>query len=221
MSNRIPPIRLSGGPNLTTLAAGAVLFRVHQTRFDAAAFNPEPAHRYYGGGRFDSTEDDRYEYLYAGESVGVAIAETFLRDIAYSARASAVLPRKAFAGRRISAVRLVRDCALVSLLDLADLSRAAQSTWLTQCEPRDYAQSRHWAHFIRSQAPNTDGFVWQSKREPARKAYLLYKQDPTQTLVEQVPHFDVPTGDRAIFDTSLGRTFLRSVVNPYRVTLRV
>ncbi|MGQ4818322.1 RES family NAD+ phosphorylase, partial [Enterococcus faecium] len=103
-----------------------MLFRVHQKRFPAEAFNPVPNHRYYGGGRFDATDDDPYPFLYAGESVDVAVAETLLRDLAPNDTGFRRLPRPRVAGRRISAVQVARTLELVSLCSGSDLGAVAQ-----------------------------------------------------------------------------------------------
>jgi RES domain len=172
-----------------------VLFRVHQARYKAADFNPVPTHRYYGGGRFDSTDDDRYPYLYAGESVAVAVAETLLRDLAVNPIGMLLLPLAKVRGRRISAITTTTDLALVSLRSAFDLGAVAQDTWLTTCDPRDYAQSRHWAHWIRAQAPSAAGYVWLSRREPTQDAYVLFgDRCPPGTLQPLAAHPDVPPG---------------------------
>lgn len=67
-----------------------MLFRVHKVTFGPEELNATPAHRYYGGGRFDATDDDLYPYLYAGETIGVAIAETLLRLMWVSPSSAAV-----------------------------------------------------------------------------------------------------------------------------------
>ncbi len=148
------------------LPAGSILFRVHPVEFLPDEFSPELTHRYYGGGRFDSTEDDRYPFLYAGESIGVAIAETLLRDLPPDDLGVLQLPSAKVRGRRISAIATTADLKLVSLCSARELGAVGQDTWLTTCDQRSYAQSRHWAHWIRSHAPEAAGYRWMSRREP-------------------------------------------------------
>jgi len=204
---------------LTTLSAGTVLFRVHQKRFSAEVFNPVPSHRYYGGGRFDATDDDPYPYLYAGSTVDVAVAETLLRDLSPDDTGTRQLPRSKVTGRRISSVEVTVDLELVSLRSGTDLGAVAQDTWLTMCEPRDYAQSRHWGHWIRSYAKSAVGYVWLSRREPGAAAYVLFGDRLSPSAIALTAHPDVPIGDQTDFDTPRGRRALRNRLTRYNVAL--
>jgi RES domain len=219
MANALPPGAYAGLPARTLLAAGTVLLRVHLTAFPPDSFNPSPSHRYYGGGRFDATDDDRYPYLYAGESVGVAIAETLLRDLPFDNTGIRQLPVPKIRGRRISAVRTTADLEMVSLRSAADLGAVAQDPWLTTCDPGDYAQSRHWAHWIRSQAPSAAGYVWMSRREPTQRAFVLFGDRVAANAVTAVTDSRVPPGDEAEFDTPRGRRALRRRLTAYGVAL--
>lgn len=219
MSNVKPPASYAQTPALTTLSAGTVLFRVHQKRFPPEAFNPTQTHRYYGGGRFDATDDDSYPYLYAGSTVDAAVAETLLRDLSPDDTGVRQLPRPKVAGRRISAIEVTADLELVSLQTGTDLGAVAQDTWLTMCEPRDYAQSRHWAHWIRSHAKSAVGYVWLSRREPGTAAYVLFGDRFSPSVIAWTAHPDVPAGDEADFDTPLGRRALRNRLSRYNVGL--
>jgi hypothetical protein len=219
MANALPPAAYGGTPARTVLPAGTVLFRVHQTAFPPASFNSSPSHRYYGGGRFDATGDDRYPYLYAGESVGVAIAETLLRDLPFDDTGIRQLPLAKISGRRISAVRMVADLDVVSLRSAADLGAVAQDPWLTTCAPSDYAQSRHWAHWIRSHAPAAAGYVWMSRREPTQQAFVLFGDRGAADAITAVTDPRVPPGDEAEFDTPMGRLALRRRLTAYGVAL--
>lgn len=219
MANVKPPLAYRGTPARTVLPAGTVLYRVHQKRFPAHSFNPVPSHRYYGGGRFDATDDDRYPYLYAGQSVDVAVAETLLRDLPPDDTGIRQLPQARIVGRRISAICTTADLDLVSLRTGADLGAVAQDTWLTWCDPRDYAQSRHWAHWIRHHAPTAAGYVWLSRREPGLHAYVLFGDRILASALATCTDPHVPHGDEADFDTSRGRRGLRNRLNQYNVAL--
>lgn len=219
MANVKPPAGYAQAPTQATLSAGTVLFLVHNKRVPAAAFNPVPSHRYYGGGRFDATEDDPYPYLYAGSTVDVAVAETLLRDLSPDDTGIRQLSRSKVAGRRISAIEVTADLELVSLRSGTDLGAVAQDTWLTTCDPRDYAQSRHWAHWIRTHAKSAVGYVWLSRREPGAAAYVLFGDRFSPSVITQAVHPDVPAGDEADFDTPRGRRALRNRLTRYNVAL--
>jgi hypothetical protein len=195
------------------------LFRVHPKQYDAHVFNPMPSHRYYGGGRFDATDDDAYSFLYAGQSVDVAIAETLLRDLVPNDVGVRQLPRPKVAGRRISSIEVAVDLDVVSLRSAEDLGAVAQDTWLTMSDPRDYAQSRHWGHWIRTVAPAASGYVWKSKRDPVLDAYVLFgDRTPASALVTS-NHPSVPPGALADFDTFRGRRELRIRLARYGVAV--
>ena len=204
MANVQPPAAYSGTPRLMTLPANTILFRVHQKRFAADVFNTTQSHRYYGGGRFDSTDDNVYPYLYAGESVDAAIAETLLRDLSPDATGIRQLPRARVQKRRISAISVVAAVELVTLRTGEDLGAVSQDTWLTGCEPRDYPQSRHWAHWIRTHASTAAGYVWLSRREPGVASYVLFG-DRMRGGITSCTSPDLPPGDEADFDTDRGR----------------
>lgn len=210
MVNVKPPDAYAGSPALVTLPAGTILFRVHLATSQPDAFSQEPAHRYYGGGRFDATDDDRYPYLYAGESAGVAIAETLLRDLLPDDTGVLLLPFAKVRGRRLSAITTTADLGLVSLRSARDLAAVCQDTWLTTCDQQFYAQSRHWAHWIRAQAPGAAGYTWRSKREPDEQAFVLFgDRIPAGTIIATTDA-ELPQGDEASFDSPRGRRALRN-----------
>lgn len=220
MPNLQPPAAYSGTPASTTLAAGTTVFRIHQKRFPAEAFNPVPCHRYYGGGRFDSTDDDVYAYLYAGQTPATAIAETMLRDLPFDDTGARQLPTAAYQGRRLSALSIKADLELVDLRTSPALAQVAQDTWLTMTDPRDYAQTRHWGHWIRDQSPTASGYVWYSRREAATEAYVLFDDRiPSGTIVEDPHHPDLPSAQEQDFDTSRGQRHLRRRLAAYNVTI--
>ena len=208
MVNVRPPREYCGTPVMTLLPAGTVLFRVHPVGCPAHAFNPTPSHRYYGGGRFDATADDQYPYLYAGETVDVAIAETLLRDLPFDENGTLRVPRARIDGRRISAVTTVEELSLVSLRSAADLAAVSQDPWLTTCGPQSYAQARHWGHWIRAHAPAAAGYVWMSHREPTQRAFVLFGDRMSNDAIVTADNPSVPEGHEAEFDHPQGRRAL-------------
>lgn len=220
VSNLEPPSAYTRTPATTALPAGTSLFRIHQKRFPAQAFNPVPSHRYYGGGRFDSTHDDRYGYLYAGEKPATAIAETMLRDLPFDDTGARQLPAAAYQGRRISALTVQTDLELVDLRTSPALAQVAQDTWLTMADPRDYAQTRHWGHWIRSKSPSAAGYVWYSRREVATLAYVLFEDRIPSGAIDHDPHNPgLPTPDEQDFDTPRGNRHLRRLLGLYNVAI--
>ncbi|MET7357228.1 RES family NAD+ phosphorylase [Streptomyces sp. NPDC005562] len=215
MPNYRPPDRLSATPVKTTLPRGTVLYRVHSARRDATAFNPNPAHCLYGGGRFDGTGCDPYGYLYAGLSPVAAVCETLLRSLPFDpAGGPRLVPRVSVRGRRLTTLRLAADVTVVSLMTAQDLAGVHQDTWLVQAEAIDYAYTRDWAHWIRDHTdPWAQGFVWRSKREPEDRTVLLFGDRCPRGAVETVD--EVPVD----FGTEDGDRWLSSVLEPYYARL--
>lgn len=195
--------------------AGTLLVRVYSTAYPAVAFHPGPAHRYYGGGRFDGTADDPYGYLYAGDSYAVAIAEALLRDVEAGPAGALQIPRGRVAGRSATALRTTADVTVVDLVSAQDLAAVSQDTWVTQADGRDYAQTRHWAHWIRGHAPGAAGFRWVSRREPTGRAYVLFSDRCPPGLLQAAMDPSVPSGDKADFDHPQGRRELRRALSAY------
>ena len=219
MANLRPPERYAGTPALTSLPAASVLFRVHHSDHPAHEFNPTLSHRYYGGGRFDSTPDDCYSYLYAAETIEAAIVESLMRDLPFDGEGVLQIPRGLIKGRRISAVQTQADLTLLSLRSAADLSGVSQDPWLISCGPRSYPQSRHWGHWIRSHAPAAAGYVWMSHREPTKQAYVLFGDRIPGDAIETMTDCDLLPESEAEFDSSRGRRALIRRLAHYHVAL--
>jgi hypothetical protein len=202
-----PPENPAGTPELVQLPANTVLYRIHPIAFQSTAFNPSLAHRYFGGGRFDATSDDEYAFLYAGDTELGTVAETLLRDSPIDATGAITVPHVSVHARRLSAIELTGDLTLVKLIGLEALRRCSQDTWLVQANPPEYPQTRHWGHWIRSQAEDAAGFVWPSKRDPTRSSYILFKERcPPHPLREAAP----PVDDT--FDDPGGLAHLRTIL---------
>jgi hypothetical protein len=169
-----PPARYDGTPKRFVLRRGTTIWRVHQRPYAARAFNSRLAKSLYGGARFDATESDAYPYYYAALDDRTALAETLLRSLPSDESGYRVVPRSAVECRQISALVLTRDLELVSLISGEDLAAIGQDAWLVTAEPRDYPQTRDWAHWLRSQAKWAHGFVWDSLRDRGSRAIILF-----------------------------------------------
>lgn len=220
MPNLKPPTLYTGTPATTVLPAGTILFRIHRKAYPADSFNPGPCDRYYGGGRFDGTLDDPYSFLYAGETVANAIAETLLRDLPFDDVGERLLARGYLKGRRLSALRINDDLVVVDLRTGPALGQVSQDTWLTTADPISYAQTRHWGHWIRTHAPDASGYVWFSRREPATSAYILFGDNtPALSVVDDPAAASLPSVAQRDLDTPQGRRFVRHHLQNYRVSI--
>lgn len=202
---------------MVELAASAVFSRVHQTAYAATEFNQVGSDVLFGGGRFDSTTEDVYGYLYAGESDSSAVAEGLLRDVDANDRGYRFLAKKYWRGRQLSRVRTSKPVTLIAIRSGLELGAIGQDTWLTTCDPDDYPQTRAWAHWLRSIAPHAAGVVWLSKREPAAEVLLLFEDRCPNGLLVEVPG---ALAGPCVFEQDEGFQWLRQTLADYRVSIR-
>jgi len=212
-----PPRRFDGEVASVEIAAGTVLSRVHRTDFGAEDFNPVGSDVLFGGGRFDSTAEDPYGYLYAGETDRAALAETLLRDLPANDRGARFLPKESWRGRRLSRLELTQALRVVSLVSGEDLGAVGQDTWLTACDPDDYPQTRRWAHWLRRIEPAAAGMLWLSKRQPGSLSVCLFEDRvPPGSLVEA----GGPLAGPCVFEEDDGFDWLRANLAAFRVAIR-
>jgi len=199
------------------LPVGSVLSRVHRSAYAGLDFNPVASDVVFGGGRFDSTVADPFGFLYAGVSDATAIAEALLRDLDSNDYGARFLAKKYWGGRHLSRVTTTSDVELVALRTGVDLGAIGVGTWLTDCDPDEYPQSRAWGHWIRGIAPHVAGFVWLSKREPGADAYIFFDDRCPPGLFAPTPG---PFAGACDFDDPVGRQWLRDHLAQYRVAIR-
>lgn len=209
-----PPDRYTGTPTRWTLALGTQLWRVHHQSYVPVEFKGKPADRHFGGGRFDGTVDDPYPYLYAGLTQTTALAETLVRALPFVAGRPRLLPRKAVAQRKLCALEVTAELQLIALITTAHLAAVRQDEWLVQAEPRDYAFTRRWAHWLRSQAPWAHGMIWGSRRDLGEQSIVLFgDRCPAGALALGAP------GCQQLYDEA-GAATLNSLLASYQVHVR-
>ncbi len=218
MPNEPPPAAYRGTPRRFILESGVRLTRIHDRAFGATAFNPTLADPHWGGGRFDATEDDRYGFLYAAEDDATAVAEALLRDLPLASTGSRLLPARTLHGRQISWISPTSDLELLSLRSGADLAAVGQDSWLTKCDAKDYGFTRRWAHALRDWAPWAQGFVWRSRREEARLAYVFFEDRCTGGFAEVAhPPYPPPADNR--LEREPCASYVRQILAEYNVTM--
>ncbi len=204
------PDTVEGGPRVTVVPTGTVLWRVHHRDYGAHDFNPKPADSHWGGGRFDGTEQDSYPFLYAGYEESTAIAERLLRGQRFDGKPR-MLARSVRQGRRLSPVETTLDLRLITLVSAVDLAAIYQDDWLVQADEPDYGKTRRWAHWLRQVDFGAQGLVWQSRRDRPNRALVLFgDRCPAAAVVtsSRYPGFDLDD------DESLAR--LNVALAPYR-----
>lgn len=200
-----------------TLPAGGTFSRVHDMAFAGTSFNPVGSQTLFGGGRFDSTDDDLYSYLYAADTDDGALAEALLRDIDPDARGARFLAKRYWMDRELSRFSLIEPIEVITLRTGKQLGAIGQDDWLTACGPDDYPQTRAWAHWLRAEVTTAQGIVWKSKREPSADALILFG-DRCAGLFAPVPG-PLAVGP-CVFNTSAGFAWLRGALAGYRVGIR-
>lgn len=173
MGQQIPPEGVPMEPVCHRLPAGTVLWRCHEERYAAAEFNPNVAHEYFKGNRFDPTEKDPYPYLYAALDPVTALSEVLLRSVEFGAGAVRLIPWEQASRYALSAVRTTADLVLVDLTTAEGLAAVWQDHWLTDTE--EYAGTRYWVRVIRERCADVQGLWWTSKRCRPRPALQLFQ----------------------------------------------
>lgn len=206
-----PPKTPPGSLHRETLAVGATLWRLHSTKYAPTTFNPTVANDPFAGGRFDSP-DGSYTYLYAGEDIHVAAVEALLRDVPAGHLTTArVLPHAALVERSISCIQVRREVNLVYLSG-AGAHAIGQDSWLTNCEARYFPHTRAWAVAIRGWDDGIGGFVWRSRVNNDRRAYVLFGDRLTADSL-------IPWGKSARCTTKTGLAMLRGALSKYDVEI--
>lgn len=201
------------------LPAGTVLTRLHDAAFDVAAFNPTVARNALDGGRFDSTPDDPYAFLYAAGDDSTAVAEALLRELPVDERGGRLLPRRRLGGLRIGWLRTTRDLTLVSLRSGRDLAAVGQDGWLTVGPASDYEMTRRWATAIRSWDTEAAGMNWRSRLEPDGISYVFFADRCSdEALAEQHDDLPLPPGDRELAGGA-ARRYVGTLLAEYRAVL--
>ena len=165
-----PPRHLSD-PNVSVLADGTVVHRVHSRTFGGNIFNP------CAGGR-TRFAPIRHQHrrcipsLYAASSVQAAIYETLFHDIPLQARRKTV-PRTRVEDRRHTALQLRRDLRLVSLRApiLLKWNVPAALVW---GPPTRYRATASWAKAIHDQFDDVSGLIWTSRQCDPHAAMLFF-----------------------------------------------
>jgi len=216
-----PPPYYDGTPHRYLLGRGSCLWRVHDRKYCARSFKAVLADPVFGGARFDATAADQYPFYYGALDQETALAETLFRDLHPDERGMRLLAGAALAGRQLSGLTLTRDLELVSLINGEALAAIGQDAWLVNASGSEYAQTRAWGHWLRSQAKWAHGFIWSSLRDPGRLAVVLFGdrlaaafgQDYEQRLLHEVPELAMP-----LDDTAEGE-WLNGLLTRYRVAI--
>lgn len=192
----VSPARHRCQPHWEVLPAGTHLWRVHSSRYAAGEFKPFLPHD-RSTGRFNSTPEDPYPYLYAAVDAETALAETLLRSLSPDPENGLrLVPWAWVRGKSLNGVRTGCALHLVSLCSGAALAAVCQDNDLLEGEGAErYARTRSWARELRAQVPEAMGMIWGSKRNPSRRALVLFGDrlaDRAESPLTALPYRNIP-----------------------------
>ena len=199
--------------------------RIHRTGYAPTQFNPNSfsEHSESFGGRFDSTPDDPYPFLYAAADEGTAVSEALLRYAERGDTGTRILHRGLISDQKISWIETQHDLELVDLSTGECLGAVGADSRLTTATEEEYHMTRKWSAWIREQtrdaSERAQGLIWRSLREPAGYAYVFYKDRcPDDAFKTRTVGLPIPAAERRL-DQGKGRDFLEEILKSYNVAL--
>ncbi|MEO3788432.1 RES family NAD+ phosphorylase [Actinocorallia sp. B10E7] len=212
-----PLVYRADAVSLTTLPAGTVLWRFHESRFAAESFAPPREDPFFTGYRFDGTRLYPYPYYYAADRADTALAEVLLRQRRFDpGRTERLIGHHEVAGRRLSAVETTADLRLANLVSALDLSRLGQDEWLLEASGAEQIQTRVWAGQLWEAEERVQGMLWMSRRNRPERALLLFGdrcgEDFLKPLPDETLDFDSARGVERANDLLEG--FAAAIVPP-------
>ncbi|MFI7599074.1 RES family NAD+ phosphorylase [Actinoplanes sp. NPDC049681] len=216
MSLPPPPASPPGDPVIDILHEGTRLFRVHQDRYAADAFNPKKQPSILDGGRFDSL-DGSYAYTYLGDTAAAAIAETICRDVPING-SPRLVPRSRISGRSLTAVDITRDVSVL-VLHGAALNQVGAPLDLTKCEADQYVMTRRWAQALRMWCPGVAGFRYRPRHDEDRLAFVLFDDTPGCNGCRARGAIRAASGSSLDLTSTAGRKLLDDVLREHNAAL--
>jgi hypothetical protein len=159
--------------NTETMAAGTKIWRVHQSKFGEAAFNPG-----FGDARFSPIQNALGDYiptLYAGETIDVALMESVYHDVPHTTDPdSKEFDISKFDEQMLSELTLTQDVVVVKLYGPALRKLGIKEADLIHSEADEYANTRVWAERIHYSIPDAQGIKWISKQGDGAFACMYF-----------------------------------------------
>ena len=171
-----PPEPLSGLESVKTctLPRGTTLYRIHDGKYHANAFNPCKGQPTRFAPIFD-TNGKCIPSLYAAETFVAAAYETVFHDIPLS---TSHLP-SSIEYRKIShyndaKIELKKELVLVELFTVPLRKHGVSRMQLIESSAAHYQQTAKWAKAFHDQVSKAQGLVWKSRKDDRAKAYLFF-----------------------------------------------
>lgn len=202
---------------------GGTLYRVHQRRYDADAFNPfaRPEYRfspvYRDTDEIDPDDPDKKRRLqavvpawYAASTVEGAIAEALLHDIEMK---GGTLAAGVFKNRLASSVQVLQPLRLARLDTDGLRALGMKTNDVTDTEADKYPETEAFAQRLYDEVPDAQGFAWMSRRRNTDTCLVLYG--------DRVPAADLrPISVVRDFDDPADWSWLYDYCKPMRIEVR-
>lgn len=167
---------------LITWGKGKTLFRVHDQRFAANAFNPSRV----GNARFSpifNSAGESIPTIYAGSSLECALMETVFHDVPFKAGFKP-LSRMRLLDRVFSRIHLSRDLKLIDLSSIALRKLGVPRSNLIDTTKFHYPRTRRWAEAFHQQFPRVEGLRWTSRQDDRGQALVLFGDRVSSNLLK-------------------------------------
>lgn len=208
-----PPPLARASLHAANLEPGTRLWRMHGKDRPGSEFRSAPSDDIFGGGRFDGTTRDPYPFLYASPEPQTVLLETLTSGIPFNHEGYRLIRRAAVAHRVISALELTESLTLIALLSGADLVAAYQDEWLISSSPAEFAQTRTWAQWLRSQATWAQGITWHSVRALGTQSVIIFGDRCPEGALRPV------AGTSIDLSSAEGAAWVNAQLKPYRTAV--
>jgi hypothetical protein len=167
-------------PEIETLAAGHLLYRVFTTSRTAVEFNPGVG----GPTRFCFFGQPAVPIMYAADTEDAAVAETLLHNIPVD---GGLLPYDDYSRKALARLKVTRDVRLAALYGLGLRRLEVAPEDVTSSPASTYADTVRWAEAAHE--IGVDGMVWMSRLCNSVKAYVFFgdRCDGAKTAFAQDP----------------------------------
>ncbi len=165
-----PPDDFNFSPIITELTKGSHLFRVHQNKYKATAFNPGVGQ----SGRFSPITDNngnKIPTLYAGNSINSALAESIFRNIVST---SPAITRIRLRDQMLTRIINTRDLNLIDLTQNGLRRLGLKRNQLLESEQENYSQTARWAEALHDFSDKIDGMIWISTQFDTERSMVLF-----------------------------------------------
>lgn len=158
-------------PLISVWPAGQPIFRIHNWRYPASAFNPG-----LGRGRFHPFRDSSGQVvptLYGADSLDGALSETVFRAVPVSGPGRRVLVHQ-LVHLRLSILTPRRSLHLAALYGFGLGRLGLERRDLIDTEASLYDDTVPWAAALHAAPQTVDGIEWVSRQHDASRALLLF-----------------------------------------------